>query len=310
MVALVALMVVVAQAQAQQQNLRPIVGILTQPIDSSFDPSLGTQYMPASYVKFVESAGAQVVPVFYNSTTEELQEVFNSINGILFPGGSSDLDYTPLYYAGKFFLDASVNAWNTNKDYFPVFGHCQGFELISYVMSQNITVLTGVNAENYSIPLNFTTNLPTSRWLGQAPSNIVEILATQPVTLNNHVWALSPESYQNNEYLSKLFRVISTNLDRNGREFISTFEAFDYPIYGIQWHAEKPLFEWNLSENINHSPDAIEAMQYFSNFIGSEARKSMHTYSSYATEVSSLIYNWSPTYTALMGSDFEQCYFW
>jgi len=203
-----------------------------------------------------------------------------------------------------------MNAWDQNQDYFPVFGHCEGFELMSYVLSKNITILTSVDAENYSIPLNFTNQVFQSRWLGQAPQEIINILSTENATLNNHVWGLSPESFKNNKYLPSLLRVISTNLDREGVEFISTFEAFNYPLYGIQWHAEKPLFEWNFNENIDHSPDAIKAMQYFSNFMGSEARKSMHDFPSYEAETQALIYNWSPTYTALMGSDFEQCYFW
>jgi len=52
-------------------NNRPIIGILTQP---SFDPisQWGESYIAASYVKYVESGGGRVVPVFHNSTTEEL----------------------------------------------------------------------------------------------------------------------------------------------------------------------------------------------------------------------------------------------
>ncbi len=39
-------------------------------------------------------------------------------------------------------------------------------------------------------------------------------------------------------------------------------------MYGIQWHAEKPLFEWYADEVINHTPDAIVAMQYMADFTG------------------------------------------
>jgi len=222
----------------------------------------------------------------------------------------ASLDYTPLYEAGKFFLEASMNAWDQHRDYFPVFGHCLGFELIMRAMSQNISILSSVDAENYSVPLILTKEASQSRWLGDAPQEIIEILTQQPVTLNNHQWGLTPESYASNQYLTSLFRPISTNFDKEGKEFLSTLEAYNYPIYGIQWHAEKPLFEWNYHEDINHSPEAIEAMQYFSNFVGSEARKSMHSYPSIDDQLSALIYNWDPTYTGLTGSNFEQCYFW
>jgi len=43
------------------------------------------------------------------------------------------------------------------------------------------------------------------------------------------------------------------------------------PIYGVQWHPERPQFEWTVSLNLNHSPDAVEAMQYMAKFFVSEA---------------------------------------
>jgi gamma-glutamyl hydrolase len=36
-------------------------------------------------------AGAQVVPIFYDADQAYYDEVFDSVNGILFPGGSVDL---------------------------------------------------------------------------------------------------------------------------------------------------------------------------------------------------------------------------
>jgi len=38
-------------------------------------------------VKFIESAGAQVIHIPYDADVKTLKHIFNSINGILFPGG-------------------------------------------------------------------------------------------------------------------------------------------------------------------------------------------------------------------------------
>ncbi len=73
-----------------------------------------------------------------------------------------------------------------------------------------------------------------------------------------------------------------------------------YPVYGSQWHAEKPQFEWKWNEDINHSSDSIYAMQYFANWIVTEARKSYHKFPSVEQETAALIYNYSPLFT---GSD-------
>jgi gamma-glutamyl hydrolase len=62
-------------------------------------------------------------------------------------------------------------------------------------------------------------------------------------------------------------------------------------VYGLQWHPEKPQYEWDPNEVTNHSKDAVTAMQYMSEFLVSEARKSNHTYPSQTAEDNALIYN-------------------
>jgi gamma-glutamyl hydrolase len=61
-------------------NERPIVGILTEDTSGSFAEH-GRMYLAASYVKFVESAGARVVPILNNLTKSELDVILNSVNG-------------------------------------------------------------------------------------------------------------------------------------------------------------------------------------------------------------------------------------
>merc|ERR1712080_371498 len=80
------------------------------------------------------------------------------------------------------------------------------------------------------------------------------------------------ESFFNNTSLMKKFRVISTNFDRNGTNFISTFEGRHAPLYGLQWHPEKSLFVFNPVLAVDHSIHAVIAAQYIANFFMSEAR--------------------------------------
>jgi hypothetical protein len=69
-------------------------------------------------------------------------------------------------------------------------------------------------------------------------------------------------------------------------------------------------WEWNLFEAIDHSADAVFAMQYFSRFVGTEARKSSHAFASVADLQSRLIYNFAPMRTEFVSSSFEQAYVW
>ena len=62
--------------------------------------------------------------------------------------------------------------------------------------------------------------------------------------------------------LATNYRILSTNLDYKGLEYVSTIEHLEYPIYGTQWHPEKPAYEWrewggSRAAGIPHTPEAI-----------------------------------------------------
>jgi len=292
----------------QKLNLNPIIGILTQPTSGS-ETKYGRSMIAASYVKFIESAGARVVPVFHSQTQEELKAVFQNINGLLFPGGGADLDHTKLYDSAAYLYNLALQA-NDNGDYFPIQGHCMGFELLNLITSQNTSLLTRFNAENISLPLMFYPNYKNTRLFGNAPQTILDIFTKQAVTMNNHQYGVGPASYPAGSRLGDFYTTIAHNLDRDGKDFVSVVEGKKYPIYALQWHAEKPLFEWNDWEGINHSTDAVQAMLYMNTFFVSEARKSLHAFPDINAQLKALIYNYAPIYTGLdETSDYVQSYF-
>jgi len=73
-------------------NEKPIVGVLTQPsIWNKFYPSDEYSYIADSYVKFLESSGARVVPLKFDTPAANLTKTFAYLNGLLIPGGSAAL---------------------------------------------------------------------------------------------------------------------------------------------------------------------------------------------------------------------------
>jgi gamma-glutamyl hydrolase len=304
-----AILALVLGVHSAASNNRPVIGILTQPTSGNL-AKYGEKYIAASYVKYVEAGGARVAPVQHDASEDELNDYFNNLNGILFPGGDSDLVNTTLYFAAKYFYDRSLEAFDNGGDIFPVMGHCQGFELLSIITSNNFDILSPVDAQNISLPLEFTSAAPKSTLFGENfPDDLGDIYITQNVTFNNHQFALLVDTFSNDKDLNTFYNSLSENDDRNGTRFVSTMEGIKYPIYGIQWHAEKPLYEWNSNEDINHHGDAISAMQYMSNTFVFLARASKHSFPSAKAEQSAVIYNYKPVYTYDDDPDFEQCYF-
>ena len=118
-----------------------------------------------------------------------------------------------------------------------------------------------------------------------------------------------PATFQSNGKLAAFYDVLSTNADRGGRVFASTIEGRKYPVFGSQWHPEKNIFEWTDREDIPHFQEAVRVAQYTANFFVDQARKSQHVFP-FPELVNEIIYNFSPEYTYVHGSNFEQCYYW
>lgn len=267
---------------------RPVIGVLTQPTESNLQ-AFGDAYIAASYVKYVESGGGQAVPVFHNASLSELQRVYDQIDGVLFPGGGSDIGpQTDLFKAASYFVARAVKESRTAP--FVVIGHCQGFELIHAIVSGNPHILSSFDAENISLPLNFTAAAPASRLFALAPPAVYQILGNAAVTMNAHQMGISPAVYTAGSKLSQFFSVLSLNTDRKGRTFVSSVEARDpaVEVYAIQWHPEKPQFEW-YPAGINHSADSITANSYMQRWLVNRARRSPHA----LTDSSLLIYNFA-----------------
>ncbi|XP_078691469.1 gamma-glutamyl hydrolase-like isoform X1 [Branchiostoma floridae x Branchiostoma belcheri] len=293
---------------APEVNDRPIIGVLAQAAYGA-KAKFGKTYIPASYIKYLESAGARVVPIRVNLSTAEYTKLFNSLNGVLYPGGAVDMFTSGYAKSAKIFYDLAIKAFDQG-DYFPVWGTCMGFEELTALTSGRNVLANCKGTENRSYKLNFTPDYMSSRMYGKVPVDILTDLATLPLTSNFHQYCLTPQNVTNNAKLKNFYKILSTNTDDNGLEFVSSMEAVKYPVYGVQWHPEKNNFEFGSFLNITHSDAATRVSQAMANFFISEARRSQHEFPSPEEERAALIYNYTPVYTGNTDTaHFEQCYF-
>ncbi|XP_025089656.1 LOW QUALITY PROTEIN: uncharacterized protein LOC112561388 [Pomacea canaliculata] len=262
-------------------NDRPIIGVAAQ---ETFSKRVGDTYIPASYIKYLEQAGARVVPIRAGEQEDYYNNLFSKINGALFPGGSVSVTESQYARTGRILYNLTLKAAAVG-DIFPLWGTCLGFELLNTITAgQNL--LAAVDAENITLPLDLVDD------------DVLSYLTKESVTQNEHQYGMLPEVFNKNKELSSFYRILSTNQGKTKTTFISTFEAYKYPIYGTQWHPEKNAFNWDPRYVINHDAHAVRVAQYFANFFVNEARKSTHRFPSLQEEADALIDNYNPIYSA------------
>uniref|UniRef100_UPI00358ECE65 gamma-glutamyl hydrolase-like n=1 Tax=Myxine glutinosa TaxID=7769 RepID=UPI00358ECE65 len=288
-------------------NDRPVVGVLAQ---EAWPPRTqhGSNYIVASYVKFLESAGARVVPIRVNRSEAEYERLFYSINSLLLPGGCVDLQDSEYARAAKFLYHLAIKA-NDRGDYFPVWGTCLGFEeLLVLVAGHNMLIKSSGTTKVTARPINLTSGATRSRMYQDFPLWLLQAMTTEPLAAFNHICCLPLEIFQKDEKLKKFYRLLSTNKDDNGLEFVSSVEAIEYPFYGVQWHPEKNPYEWKPNYRYPHSHNAVRATFHFAEFIVSEARRNQHSFENADEEIKALIYQ-HPVKNAAAFSCFQQVYF-
>jgi len=303
-------------ARAATLRSRPVIGILSQPANKDHD------YIAASYVKWLESAGARSIPIPYGANEELVNEILSQVNGVLFPGGDADLP------------PSAKNIWKIAKErnaepngFFPIWGTCLGFEFLVMLQGgEDSLCVSCFNSENISLPLIFPSEADSKdsngvysieSWL-YPTSSVRETLSSSNITMNNHHSGISPTEFINNSNLTDLFRITSTNVDPEGKPFVSTIESIHYPIYGTQYHPEKNNFEFGLMdasstdseyytdeayEAINHSEQAVQLSMRLAMFFVGKVRLS--TYGTYnMTRRHPVVYD----YTMIRGRGFEQIF--
>jgi gamma-glutamyl hydrolase len=306
---------------ADEQNLRPVIGVFSQETNtvtgsSTIDPDVKAELssyrylIPASYVEWIDQAGGRVLPILLDQPQSYYEEVFAKTNGILFPGGNQGIDPTDIYTVEGEILWNLAKQANDNGSHYPIWGTCLGFEELSVLETLDANVISlNVVAVNLPLALEFTPGARNSRLFKSFSPKLLRALQTQAITFNSHEHGLLFSEYESNPALNMFFRVLSTNEAPAGQVFVSTIEARDYPFYGTQWHPEKNNFEWSQNPdyfNTPHTPEAIAASQATADFFISEARKSDHVFPE--DDRDELIYSADLLYTGKGDWFYKQAY--
>ncbi|EDO28966.1 predicted protein, partial [Nematostella vectensis] len=188
---------------ADESSIRtnqPIIGILAQEATGKISKEVSGQYIEGSYVQMVESAGARVVPILINQSPHQILKIFNSINGLLLPGGHVKLQKSGYGRVGKMLYEMAVKS-NQQGQPFPIWAECLGLELIALLASgrglargqYDTELLDHTDTKQYSKPLDLSSDYKQSQLLSSADHAMIQYMTKALNAFNNHDKGLTPE---------------------------------------------------------------------------------------------------------------------
>ena len=170
--------------------------------------------------------------------------------------------------AAKILFDMAKSAPPLSRQDYPIWGTCLGFEQLAVLTANpspganSSSLLTACDSENQrgSVRVKRRREWRRSDIGRDMPRNVFRVLegADRPI-FNSHHKCLTPGAFHS-QSLGRFWRLLATDFDKNGLEFVTLMEAKGgLPIWGSQFHPEKPLFEW--AERLDQLPHDRAAVQ-------------------------------------------------
>ena len=247
--------------------------------------------IPTTYMKFLELKNIKFIPIFFNNNSNKIYlEQLDYLDGIVMTGGTiigsylkkGKIDYetfeeNPSSYSSyiEFTRDVLNKAKEINDSgrVFVVYGVCHSFYSIIEVEAGRDLYLSKIynNIINKPIYFNFVGNYNErsglKKFIGQANINKFE-------NGNNafffHNFGISLEEFVTKKSLiENYYPVAIYKMDTNKKpfEFIGAIENKKYPIFALQFHPEKILYESHSSMRIIQTKDNVKLSKLFIEYI-------------------------------------------
>ena len=134
-------------------SIKPVIGMygLVEPINDY--QNYKKEAIDGSFVRWFESAGGEIVVIHIWYTEEEIKELLEQINGVVFSAGfRRPLKFDePWESKAKFIFDFAKN------NSIPIWGTCLGMQMISYFIANNENIFgkyNNIGLENVELTNN------------------------------------------------------------------------------------------------------------------------------------------------------------
>lgn len=220
------LLALLACAVLALPNQRPIIGVFTQS-DEDDEPRIGSSatfqtYIAASYIKFIEMSGAQVVPILAYSNQTYIAELLPKLNGVLFPGGGVEFNINNRWTSNANYILQYAIQQNDKGNVFPVWGTCLGLQLLGFLTNNYVSPLSAVRGETAVLnTIKFPTSDRGTLFTDMPDRLITKVTSGNGIAYFNHHFAILRSTYDANTRLNSFWKVIGETTTTYNEKFVS-----------------------------------------------------------------------------------------
>ena len=256
---------------------KPVIGMygLVEPINDY--KNYTKEAIDGAFVRWLESSGAEIVIIHIWYTKEELINLLNQINGIVFSAGFR----RPLKFDEPWEKKAEFIFEYAKNNSIPVWGTCLGMQMICFFISKDENIFDKYN--NIGLETVELTKKVNSNMFSLFKKNDIADFETKPSTYHIHQRGVSPEKFNNNKNLIDNYDIIGYGYDKNNKKFVNMIESkkgLKHIIFGTQFHAEKNPYERRKKYNEENTIDSLRRAQLIAMKFVEEARNNGNLFKS------------------------------
>ena len=250
-------------------------------------------FIESSHIKYLESAGARVIPIDFNMKEDEMNRLLGQINGLYIPGDSESLvtdgnwGFTK---AVRRILRWAQKHNEKESHHFPVLG--VGYGALAMLRSQmkDEAVFDRVRASG-KLQQNLVHDPKHTFLFDEFTRESLEQTLDKVKFFSDLELGMTMEDMVlEHNVMSKLFMPVCTYDDpkreSQNKEIVSAVEGIVYPWFGIMYRIDRIQFgqESKLRDKTDHSREAIMHAQKIANLFIDEARLSQNEFTFVADE--------------------------
>lgn len=268
------LSIIIGLSLLVQMTTKPVIGVVTYPYHDS-TKNYDDCYIKLNTIKWLEAAGADVIPIPCWSTEEDLQKYIEKVNGIYLQTGTSTLEITEKpYLLIRKIVSLIIDLKDKKNINLPLWGSGWGMEILHSIISgssKSIDFLQN-SGNSFLLYVDLEANKDT-KMFSLFSDKDMENVNKFPLAVTFSTHAIGPREYNNYRDLENFFEQTSFGLDEDKRAFIASVEAKNYEIFGVQFDPESICYNRNKSFNIPSGINAVRIAHNLSNFFVNISRK-------------------------------------